>query len=112
LTPAFGPGEADPATLNLPAFETFLPEQRPFFVEGTGLYKFALNCYIVVDCSTNAGLFYSRRIGRAPTLGDELGNDDTPTSTPIAAATKLTGRTTSGLSFGLLEALTPQVTGV
>src|SRR5262252_3570371 len=112
VDPDFGQVEADPAQLNLTAFETFLPEQRPFFVEGTGLYKFALNCYIVVDCSTNEGLFYSRRIGRAPTLADDYGDADTPTSTPIAAATKLTGRTTGGLSFGLLDAVTPQVTGV
>jgi len=112
VNPDFGQVEADPAQLNLTAFETFLPEQRPFFVEGTSLYKFALNCYIVVDCSTNEGLFYSRRIGRAPTLGDDYGDADTPSSTPIAAATKLTGRTTRGLSFGLLDAVTPQVTGV
>jgi len=112
VNPDFGQVESDPAQLNLSAFETFLPEQRPFFVEGTGLYKFALNCYIVVDCSTNEGLFYSRRIGRAPALADDYGDVDTPASTPIAAATKLTGRTTRGLSFGLLDAVTPQVTGV
>ncbi|MGH7447108.1 MAG: DUF5916 domain-containing protein, partial [Longimicrobiales bacterium] len=63
VNPDFGQVEADPAVLNLSAFETFLGERRPFFVEGTGLYRFALNCYIVVDCSTNEGLFYSRRIG-------------------------------------------------
>ena len=112
VNPDFGQVEADPAVLNLTAFETFVAEQRPFFVEGTGLYRFQLNCYIVVDCSTNEGLFYSRRIGRAPTLRDDYGDSRTPASTPIAAATKLTGRTTSGLSFGLLDAVTERVKGV
>ncbi|MGH7553067.1 MAG: DUF5916 domain-containing protein, partial [Longimicrobiales bacterium] len=111
VNPDFGQVEADPAVLNLSAFETFLSERRPFFVEGTGLYRFSLNCYIVVDCSTNEGLFYSRRIGRSPTLLDDYGDAATPTATPIAAAAKLTGRTRSGLSFGLLDAVTQHVDG-
>jgi hypothetical protein len=106
VNPDFGQVEADPAVLNLSAFETFLGERRPFFVEGTGLYRFALNCYIVVDCSTNEGLFYSRRIGRSPQLRQTYGDAATATATRIAAATKLTGRTGSGLSFGLLDAMT------
>ena len=111
VNPDFGQVEADPAVVNLTAFETFFSERRPFFVEGTGLYRFQLNCYIVVDCSTNEGLFYSRRIGRSPALRDLYGNSTTPTSTSIAAATKLTGRTSSGLSFGLLDAVTQRVEG-
>jgi hypothetical protein len=58
------------------------------------------------------GLFYSRRIGRAPQLLDDFGDATTPTATPIAAATKLTGRTKRGLSFGLLDAVTARVGGV
>ena len=112
INPDFGQVEADPAVLNLTAFETFVQEQRPFFVAGTGLYQFKLNCYIVVDCSTNEGLFYSRRIGRSPTLRDTYGDASTPTSTPIAVASKLTGRTGSGLSFGVLDAVTQRVRGV
>jgi hypothetical protein len=111
VNPDFGQVEADPSVVNLTAFETFFSERRPFFVEGTGLYRFELNCYIVVDCSTNEGLFYSRRIGRSPALRDEYGDETTPTATRIAAATKLTGRTRSGLSFGLLDAVTPAVNG-
>jgi hypothetical protein len=111
VNPDFGQVEADPAVLNLTAFETFFRERRPFFVEGTGLYEFRLNCYIVVDCSTNEGLFYSRRIGRSPLLRDDYGDATTPAATPIAAATKLTGRTKSGLSFGVLDALTRSVDG-
>lgn len=111
INPDFGQVESDPAVLNLSAFETFLSERRPFFVEGTGLYQFQLNCYIVVDCQTNEGLFYSRRIGRSPTLLGQYGDAHTPTSTPIAAAAKLTGRTAGGLSFGVLDAVTPHVDG-
>ncbi len=112
INPDFGQVEADPAVVNLTAFETFFPERRPFFVEGIGLYRFQLNCYIVVDCSTNEGLFYSRRIGRAPQLLGVYGDASTPTATPIAAATKLTGRTPGGLSFGLLDAVTQRVVGL
>ncbi len=111
VNPDFGQVESDPAVLNLTAFETFLSERRPFFVEGTGFYRFALNCYIVVDCGTNEGLFYSRRIGRAPALLGAYGDPTTPTSTSIAAAAKLTGRTRGGLTFGLLDAFTQHVDG-
>ncbi|HYC52783.1 MAG TPA: DUF5916 domain-containing protein [Gemmatimonadaceae bacterium] len=112
VNPDFGQVEADPSVVNLTAFETFFSERRPFFVEGTGLYQFQLNCYIVVDCSTNEGLFYSRRIGRSPTLRNLYGDASTPTATTIAAATKLTGRLRNGLSFGLLDAVTPAVDGL
>ncbi len=111
VNPDFGQVEADPAVLNLTAFETFLSERRPFFVEGTGLYSLPLNCYIVVDCSTNENLFYSRRIGRAPSLGSEYGGESTPEATPIAGAAKLTGRLPGGLSFGVLDAVTREVRG-
>jgi hypothetical protein len=111
VNPDFGQVEADPAVVNLTAFETFYAERRPFFVEGTGLYQFALNCYIVVDCSTNEGLFYSRRIGRSPSLRDLYGDATTANATPIAVATKLTGRSKGGLSFGMLDAVTDQVKG-
>lgn len=111
INPDFGQVEADPAVLNLSAFETFLAERRPFFVEGTGLYAFALNCYIVVDCHTNEGLFYSRRIGRSPSLSSRYGDATTPTATPIRAAAKLTGRLPSGLAFGALNAMTGAVDG-
>ncbi len=56
VNPDFGQVEADPAVVNLTAFETFFEERRPFFVEGPGLYNFELNSYIVVDCSTNQAL--------------------------------------------------------
>ncbi|HEX9887567.1 MAG TPA: DUF5916 domain-containing protein, partial [Longimicrobiales bacterium] len=111
VNPDFGQVEADPGVLNLSALETFFAERRPFFVEGTGLYAFQLNCYIVVDCQTNEGLFYSRRIGRSPSLASMYGDAGTPTATPIRAAGKLTGRTSGGLSFGVLDAVTGGVEG-
>ncbi|MBI3792862.1 MAG: carbohydrate binding family 9 domain-containing protein [Gemmatimonadetes bacterium] len=111
VNPDFGQVEADPAVVNLTAYETFFGEKRPFFLEGTALYQFNLNCYIVVDCSTNEGLFYSRRIGRSPSLAGQNGDPGTAIATPITGAAKLTGRTSGGLAFGLLEAVTPRVAG-
>src|SRR6266540_4057028 len=35
VNPDFGQVEADPAVVNLTAFETFFQERRPFFIEGT-----------------------------------------------------------------------------
>ena len=37
VNPDFGQVEADPAEVNLSAFETFFDERRPFFVEGANL---------------------------------------------------------------------------
>ena len=100
INPDFGQVESDPAVLNLSNFETFLPERRPFFVEGTGIFRFDMNCRDM-QCS---GLFYSRRIGRQPQLSD--GQPGTPTVTTILGAAKLTGRTAGGLSMGVLDAFT------
>ena len=109
VNPDFGQVEADPAVLNLSAFETFFQEKRPFFVEGTGLYSFGVNCNIV-NCS-GEGLFYSRRIGRQPQLLGAYGDASSPTATPILGASKLTGRLPGGLSFGVLEAITAHSNG-
>ncbi|HZD86362.1 MAG TPA: DUF5916 domain-containing protein, partial [Gemmatimonadaceae bacterium] len=99
VNPDFGQVEADPAQLNLTAFETFLAEQRPFFLEGTGIFSFN------GDASR---MFYSRRIGRAPQLAGLIGdpNADIPATTPILGAAKLTGRLASGTSLGTLFAVT------
>ena len=99
VNPDFGQVEADPAQLNLTAFETFLAEQRPFFLEGTGIFSFN------GDASR---MFYSRRIGRAPQLAGLIGdpNADIPATTPILGAAKLTGRLASGTSLGTVFAVT------
>jgi hypothetical protein len=95
INPDFGQVEADPAVLNLTAFEQSFAELRPFFVEGSGAY------------GQNQTIFYSRRIGRAPQLsGLATASANIPTSTPIAAAAKLTGRLGEGFTIGSLAAYT------
>ena len=106
INPDFGQVEADPAVLNLTAFETFFREQRPFFVQGAGTFRFDVNCTAVNDCSTGEGLVYTRRIGRAP----QLGGNTSPAFTRILGAGKLTGRLPSGLTIGVLDAVTQHVT--
>jgi hypothetical protein len=110
VNPDFGQVEADPAQLNLTAFETFFEERRPFFLEGAGIFTFNTNCGDIDSGCT--GLFYSRRIGRNPQLADLYGDPTSATATPIAAATKLTGRLANGFSIGLLDAVTQRVDGV
>jgi hypothetical protein len=99
VNPDFGQVEADPATLNLTAFETFFNEQRPFFLEGTGIFQFG-------DDPTS--IFYSRRIGRAPQLAGLVtdANADVSGASRILGAGKLTGRLSDGTSLGVLGAVT------
>ena len=110
LNPDFGQVEADPAVLNLSAFETFFNEQRPFFVAGRGLFQFDVNCS-QVNCN-GEGLVYSRRIGRAPELAGTYNDNTSPAFTRILGAGKLTGRLPGGLTIGALNAVTEHVTGV
>ncbi len=109
VNPDFGQVEADPSVLNLGAFETFFEERRPFFVEGKGLFTFTVNCVVVVDCNTGEGLFYSRRIGRAPQLAHAYGDESSPEATRILGAAKVTGRMPGGFSIGFLDAVTNDV---
>jgi uncharacterized protein DUF5916 len=102
--PDFGQVEADPAVVNLDAFETFFQERRPFFVEGSGTFQFN------IDCNDGActGLFYSRRIGRAPQGSASLDDDEysaAPAAATIIGAAKLTGRV-GAFSIGGLGAVT------
>ncbi len=101
VNPDFGQVEADPAVVNLSAFETFFNERRPFFVEGSGTFNFPFD---------DGNLFYSRRIGRSPQgAGDLPGGDaiytDSPPQTTILGAGKVTGRV-GGFSIGVLHAVT------
>jgi hypothetical protein len=109
VNPDFGQVEADPSVVNLGAFETFFSEQRPFFVEGQGRYAFDINCS-AVNCSSE-GLFYSRRIGRAPQLLGAYGDASSPTATTILGAAKLSGRIGKSLSVGVLDAVTERASG-
>ena len=104
VNPDFGQVEADPAVVNLTGFETFFSERRPFFVEGAGTFAFDLDC----NDGSCSGLFYPRRIGRAPRGAPDLGAGmyaSVPQQTKIWGAAKLTGRL-GGFSFGALNALT------
>jgi hypothetical protein len=110
VNPDFGQVEVDPAVVNLSAFETFFEERRPFFIESSGLYQFGgLNCYF---CSNVSGMsmFYPRRVGRQPQAGglafDAGPYADIPEASTILGAAKVTGRTPTGWSLGLLEAVT------
>jgi hypothetical protein len=103
VNPDFGQVEADPAVVNLGAFETFFNERRPFFIEGSGTYNFP--CY---DCN----LFYSRRIGRQPRGRPPLADGEyaaQPLQSTILGAAKLTGRV-GGFSVGSLAAATQEET--
>ena len=96
VNPDFGQVEADPAEVNLSSFETFFSERRPFFLENSRLLASrVVNNY-----------FYSRRIGELPSgpaSGDFV---DYPRANTILGAAKLSGRLPSGLSLGLLGAVT------
>ena len=109
INPDFGQVEVDPAVVNLSVFEIFLPERRPFFVEGADLFRFGSpGCNI--NCGLGLSLFYSRRVGRSPQgagLAYAAGPyTDLPDNTAILGAAKLTGRTAGGWTVGLLNAIT------
>jgi hypothetical protein len=104
INPDFGQVEADPAVVNLSAFETFFSERRPFFVEGGGIFSFDIDC----NDGNCSGLFYSRRIGRSPRGEPDVpdgGYSSAPAQTTILGAAKLTGRI-GEFSVGALNAVT------
>jgi len=106
VNPDFGQVEVDPAVVNLSAFETFFPEKRPFFVANSGAFDFGdFNCFF---CSNMSSLpsFYTRRIGRSPQGSANGTYVDAPENSTILGAAKITGKSASGLSIGLLDALT------
>ncbi|WP_234567850.1 DUF5916 domain-containing protein [Rhodohalobacter sp. 614A] len=121
INPDFGQVEADPAVINLSAYETYFDEQRPFFLEGNEIFQFGRTR--TYNTFGNPLTFYSRRIGRAPQgsldsynsyQNESLYNPDDvddlytnlPDQTTIAAAAKVSGKTRSGWSVGLLNAFT------
>ncbi len=100
VNPDFGQVESDPSVMNLSAFETFYEEKRPFFLEGLTIFDYKFD---------DQSLFYSRRIGHAPSLSIDP-DDDTfvksPDKTAILSAVKFSGTTSKGLSVGLIQSLT------
>jgi hypothetical protein len=97
FNPDFGQIDADPAEVNLSAFETFFPERRPFFLEGASLLQGQTNNF-----------FYSRRIGARPTGPASGVYVEYPNAATILGAAKVTGRQPSGLSIGALVAVTDE----
>ncbi len=94
VNPDFGQVEADPAQVNLSAYETIFDERRPFFVEGISLL------------TGPGGYFYSRRIGAPPHGAPANAVAPPPPNTTILGAGKVTGRLASGTSLGGLVAVT------
>jgi hypothetical protein len=97
LVPDFGQTKFDNAILNLEPFEQQFDENRAFFTEAADLFS-------------KGNLFYSRRIGGAPTtdLTTEVNEVVTqyPSSTDLLNAVKVSGRTEKGLGVGFLNAIT------
>ncbi len=101
LIPDFGQVQSDAKVLNLSPHEVKYDEQRQFFTEGVELFE-------------KADLFYSRRIGSQPSGYHEvIGKPDdheiikeNPLETRLINASKISGRTGSGLGIGIFNAMT------
>lgn len=99
LIPDFGQVQSDNQVLNLTPFEVQYNENRSFFKEGAELFG-------------KGGLFYSRRIGGSPihaydlSLGSNQSVLKNPSESKLINATKISGRTQSGLGIGILNAVT------
>jgi hypothetical protein len=100
LIPDFGQVISDRQVLNLSPFEVFFEENRQFFTEGTELFN-------------RGRLFYSRRIGGRPLnygkVESQLKEGETiinnPETSQLFNATKVSGRTATGLGIGGFNAL-------
>ena len=101
VNPDFGQIEADPVEVNLTAFETFFDERRPFFLEGSRLLAGRESD----EWSDDTEYFYSRRIGARPAGSAEGDFVDYPATTTTLGAAKVTGRLQTGISIGLLGAV-------
>ena len=84
VNPDFGQVEADPAEVNLTAYETRFAEKRPFFTEDADLMT-------VVIPRIGNNLFYSRRIGGHPVGPASADYVDYPPLNTILGAAKVTG---------------------
>lgn len=96
LVPDFSQAGFDNVVLNLGPFEQTFSEQRQFFTEG-------------VDLFSKGGLFFSRRIGSAPTGEVDLADNETidrPNEVKVLNAIKLSGRTKNGWGIGVFNAIT------
>lgn len=107
IYPDFGQVQVDPAVINLTAFETFFPERRQFFMEGSEIFNVdGTRTYNVFGRPTS---FYTRRIGAPPEASVPDGNYDDirmPSETDIIGAVKLSGQAPGGWSLGVMDAVT------
>ena len=114
INPDFGQVEVDPASLNLSAYETFYEEKRPFFVGDQSAFAFGGMSCMFCSNSSSLDVFYTRRIGRPPQLNGVVQGRSTfadlPDNAAILGAAKITGRTASGYTIGVLDALTNRQT--
>ena len=108
LIPDFGQVQSDNRVLNLTPFEQKFNENRSFFTEGTELFN-------------KGNLFYSRRIGNSQPIHywnayNQTGLNEyvkeNPVQSKLINATKISGRTQSGLGIGILNAVTGSVYAV
>lgn len=103
LIPDFGQVQFDPEVLNLTPFEIQFIDYRQFFTEGNELFNKSL-------------LFYSRRIGGRPigygSVLNQLQENEVivnnPASSQLYNATKISGRTKSGLGIGIFNGLSAE----
>jgi len=103
LIPDFAQVQSDNIVLNLSPFDVKFEDFRPFFTEGTELFN-------------KAGIFYSRRIGAAPSgsygvLAKVISDSNfeivkNPGITRLINGTKFSGRTKGKLGIGIFNALT------
>lgn len=107
VNPDFGQVEADPSVVNLTAYETYYEEKRPFFIEGRNILSFPI---MIGDGDLSSdNLFYTRRVGGRPSRTIDPGSGEfaaAPENTSIIGAFKLTGKTRSGLSIGVINSIT------
>lgn len=106
VNPDFAQVEADQLVLNLTTTETFLPEKRPFFINGLDLFQ-APRMELFTTPQT---MFYTRRIGAAPPV-PEIGDGGAgvaapPSSATIYAAAKLNGQLGDWVTAGVVSAVT------
>lgn len=103
LIPDFGQTKYDDQILNLGPFEQQFNENRAFFTEGTDLFS-------------KGNMFYSRRIGGAPSIDPSLNENEEiselPANVNLVNALKLSGRTKNGLGIGVLNAVTEKTFAV
>ena len=94
VLPDFAQIEADPYQFNISRYESRLAERRPFFVEGSELFRMSGGN----DNFEPLNIFYSRRIGK-PVAGEPV---------PIISGLKLTTRSGNS-SLGALAAVTDRM---